>query len=42
MYIAQALKRNRTLRILNLSDNRIDCQGLAAVAEALVRDYSVP
>ncbi|KDQ16817.1 hypothetical protein BOTBODRAFT_30713 [Botryobasidium botryosum FD-172 SS1] len=34
-YIAQVLKRNRTLRILNLSENRIDVMGLASVAEAL-------
>lgn len=40
VYIAQALKRNRTLRILNLSDNRVDSQGLAAIAEALVRHLS--
>lgn len=35
-YIAQVLKRNRTLRVLNLSDNRIEAPGLAALAEALV------
>lgn len=37
-YIAQVLKRNRTLRVLNLSDNRIEAPGLSALAEALVRD----
>lgn len=36
-YLAQVLKRNRTLRVLNLSDNKIDVGGLVAVAEALVR-----
>ena len=36
-YIAQVLKRNRTLKVLNLSENKLDVQGLAAVAEALVR-----
>ena len=35
-YIAQVLKRNRTLKVLNLSENKLDVQGLAAVAEALV------
>ncbi|CAE6436311.1 unnamed protein product, partial [Rhizoctonia solani] len=34
-YIAQVLKRNRTLKTLNLSDNRIDVQGLVQLAEAL-------
>lgn len=34
-YIAQVLKRNRTLKVLNLSDNRIDGAGLALLAEAL-------
>ncbi|GAA93571.1 uncharacterized protein L969DRAFT_95783 [Mixia osmundae IAM 14324] len=34
-YIAQVLKRNRTLRVLNLSENKIDAQGLATLAEAL-------
>jgi ABC-type transporter Mla MlaB component len=36
-YIAQVLKRNRTLKVLNMSDNRIDSAGLAVLAEALVR-----
>ncbi|PIL27549.1 hypothetical protein GSI_10700 [Ganoderma sinense ZZ0214-1] len=34
-YIAQVLKRNRTLKVLNLSENKLDVQGLTAVAEAL-------
>ncbi|KAG8951134.1 hypothetical protein FRC04_006793 [Tulasnella sp. 424] len=34
-YIAQVLKRNRTLKVLNLSENRVDVLGLVAVAEAL-------
>ena len=36
-YIAQVLKRNRTLKVLNLSENKLDVQGLVAIAEALVR-----
>lgn len=35
-YISQVLKRNRTLRVLNVSDNKIDPSGLASLAEALV------
>lgn len=35
-YIAQVLKRNRTLKTLNLSDNKIEVQGLVLLAEALV------
>lgn len=34
-YIAQVLKRNRTLRVLNVSDNKLDPAGLVALAEAL-------
>ncbi|RXK36032.1 hypothetical protein M231_06680 [Tremella mesenterica] len=34
-YIAQVLKRNRTLKVLNLSDNKIEPSGLLALAEAL-------
>ncbi|WWC85158.1 uncharacterized protein L201_000015 [Kwoniella dendrophila CBS 6074] len=34
-YIAQVLKRNRTLKVLNLSDNKIETSGLVALAEAL-------
>lgn len=36
-YLAQVLKRNRTLKVLNLSENKIDGAGLVALAEALVR-----
>ena len=35
-YIAQVLKRNRTLRVCNLAENKIDVAGLVALAEALV------
>lgn len=35
-YLAQVLKRNRTLRVLNLSDNKIDMVGLVSLADALV------
>jgi hypothetical protein len=35
-YIAQVLKRNTHLKVLNLSENRIDAVGLASLAEALV------
>lgn len=34
-YIAQVLKRNRTLKVLNLSENKLDVQGLVSIAEAL-------
>jgi hypothetical protein len=34
-YIAQVLKRNRTLKVLNLSDNKIEPAGLVSLAEAL-------
>ncbi|GAA5987902.1 hypothetical protein JCM10908_007265 [Rhodotorula pacifica] len=34
-YVAQVLKRNRTLKTLNLSENKIDSHGLTAIAEAL-------
>ncbi|WWC61497.1 uncharacterized protein I303_104081 [Kwoniella dejecticola CBS 10117] len=34
-YIAQVLKRNRTLKVLNLSDNKIETSGLVSLAEAL-------
>ncbi|KAM0745905.1 RNI-like protein [Meredithblackwellia eburnea MCA 4105] len=34
-YISQVLKRNRTLKVLNLSENKIDVQGLVSIAEAL-------
>ncbi|KAG2745125.1 hypothetical protein P692DRAFT_20877404 [Suillus brevipes Sb2] len=34
-YLAQVLTRNRTLKVLNLSDNKLGVQCLVAVAEAL-------
>ncbi|RDB16470.1 hypothetical protein Hypma_002780 [Hypsizygus marmoreus] len=34
-YIAQVLKRNRTLKVLNLSENKLDVAGLVSIAEAL-------
>jgi protein phosphatase 1 regulatory subunit 37 len=37
MYIAQVLKRNRTLKVLNLSENKLEVAGLVAIAEGLVR-----
>lgn len=40
-YIAQVLKRNRTLRILNLSSNSIPPSGLAALAESLKYNTSL-
>ncbi|KAF9508532.1 hypothetical protein BS47DRAFT_220147 [Hydnum rufescens UP504] len=36
-YIAQVLKRNRTLKVLNLADNRVEVGGFVAIAEALVK-----
>lgn len=41
-YVAQVLKRNRTLKVLNLSENKLDVQGLTAVAEALVTISLLP
>ena len=41
-YIAQVLKRNRTLKVLNLSENKLDMQGLVAIAEALVNASLLP
>ena len=41
-YIAQVLKRNRTLKVLNLSENKLDVQGLVAIAEALVNASLLP
>lgn len=35
-YLAQVLKRNRTLKLLNLSENKLDVQCLVFIAEALV------
>ena len=34
-YLSQVLKKNRTLKVLNLSDNNIEMPGLVAIAEAL-------
>ena len=39
-YLAQVLKRNRTLKVLNLSENKLDVQCLMAIAEGLVRFVS--
>ncbi|KAG8883926.1 hypothetical protein FRB97_005600 [Tulasnella sp. 331] len=41
IYIAQVLKRNRTLKVLNLSENRVDIQGLVVIAEALVCSFII-
>ena len=38
-YIAQVLKRNRTLKVLNLSENKLDVPCLVIIAEALVSFY---
>jgi len=38
-YIAQVLKRNQTLKVLNLSDNKIDAAGLQSLAQALVSGF---
>lgn len=35
VYLSQVLKKNRTLRVLNLSDNNIEMNGLIHLAEAL-------
>ncbi|MCO5589854.1 hypothetical protein L7F22_043823 [Adiantum nelumboides] len=35
IYLGHALKKNRTLKVLNLSDNSIEVQGLVAIADAL-------
>ncbi|BGP16808.1 hypothetical protein JCM10213_004656 [Rhodosporidiobolus nylandii] len=40
-YIAQVLKRNRTLKVLNLSENKVEAQGLVAIAEALKYNTSL-
>jgi len=40
-YLAQVLKRNRTLKVLNLSENKLDVQCLVTIAEALVSYLSV-
>lgn len=41
-YMAQVLKRNRTLKVLNLSENKLDVQCLVSIAEALVSHPSAP
>ena len=33
------MKRNRTLRVLNLSENKLGVQELVAIADALVQQY---
>ena len=38
-YVAQVLKRNRTLKVINLAENKLDVSCLVAVAEALVRPF---
>ncbi|KAF8804912.1 RNI-like protein [Phlegmacium glaucopus] len=40
-YIAQVLKRNRTLKVLNLSENKLDVQCLVIIAEALKYNSSL-
>ena len=40
-YIAQVLKRNRTLKVLNLSENKLDVPCLVIIAEAFVSLYSL-
>jgi protein phosphatase 1 regulatory subunit 37 len=40
-YIAQVLKRNRTLKVLNLSENKLEVTGLVAIAEALVCHHTI-
>ncbi|KAF8637228.1 hypothetical protein AX14_010329 [Amanita brunnescens Koide BX004] len=34
-YVSQVLKRNRTLKVLNVSENKLDVQSLMTIAEAL-------
>lgn len=36
------LKRNRTLKVLNLSENKLDVQCLVTIAEALVCSIRMP
>jgi protein phosphatase 1 regulatory subunit 37 len=36
------LKRNRTLKVLNLSENKLDVQCLVTIAEALVCSIQMP
>ncbi|KAF9477211.1 RNI-like protein [Pholiota conissans] len=40
-YLAQVLKRNRTLKVLNLSENKLDVQCLVIIAEALKYNSSL-
>ncbi|KAF8154473.1 hypothetical protein B0H34DRAFT_660189 [Crassisporium funariophilum] len=40
-YIAQVLKRNRTLKVLNLSENKLDVPCLVIIAEALKYNSSL-
>ncbi|KIY66992.1 RNI-like protein [Cylindrobasidium torrendii FP15055 ss-10] len=40
-FLAQVLKRNRTLKVLNLSENKLDPAGLVAIAEALKYNSSL-
>ncbi|KAJ7834248.1 hypothetical protein B0H14DRAFT_3087627 [Mycena olivaceomarginata] len=40
-YIAQVLKRNRTLKVLNLAENKLDVACLVSVAEALKYNSSL-
>jgi protein phosphatase 1 regulatory subunit 37 len=35
LYIAQVLKRNRTLKVLNLSEDKLGVQGLMQISDAL-------
>lgn len=41
MYISQVLKKNRTLKVLNLSENKIDVAGLVSIADALVSPFLI-
>ncbi|KAF8879272.1 hypothetical protein BD779DRAFT_1552376 [Infundibulicybe gibba] len=40
-YLAQVLKRNRTLKVLNLGENKLDVQCLVSIAEALKYNSSL-
>ncbi|KIY47737.1 RNI-like protein, partial [Fistulina hepatica ATCC 64428] len=40
-YLSQVLKRNRTLKVLNLSENKLDVQCLVVLAEALKYNSSL-
>ncbi|KAG2093703.1 uncharacterized protein F5147DRAFT_820849 [Suillus discolor] len=39
-YLAQVLKRNRTLKVLNLSENKLDVQCLVAIADSEALKYN--